>query len=106
MVEQSVRLDSIFSSLSDATRRDILKRVTKSELSISALADSYRMSFAAIAKHVSVLADAGLIKKRKEGRQQLISANASNIKIATVHLQQYEKLWNERFAALDDYLNK
>jgi DNA-binding transcriptional ArsR family regulator len=106
MVEQSIELDGIFGSLADATRRDMLKRVAKTELSISALAQSYKMSFAAIAKHVNVLETSRLVIKRKEGREQIISANPKTIQIAMTHLEQYEKLWGERFSELDQYFNK
>jgi DNA-binding transcriptional ArsR family regulator len=104
MVEQSLTLDSIFGSLADSTRRDILRRVAKTELSISALSKSYKMSFAAIAKHINVLEAARLVIKRKEGREQIISVNPKTISIAMNHLEQYEKIWNARFDALDEYL--
>ena len=97
-------LDNVFGSLADSTRRDILKRVSQAELSISTLAQSYKMSFAAIAKHVNVLEAAQLVIKRKEGRQQIISANPKTLHIASTHLELYEKLWDERFAALAEYL--
>lgn len=106
MVERSIVLDSIFGSLADSTRRDILKRVAQAELSISTLAQSYQMSFAAIAKHINVLEAAQLVIKRKVGREQIISANPKMLKVAAVHLEQYEKLWDERFDALAEYLKK
>ena len=63
MVEQSINFDTLFQALADATRRDILRRVSKTELSISKLAEPYEMSFAAIAKHVSVLEVAKLLRE-------------------------------------------
>ncbi len=55
MVKSNVALDRIFGALADMTRRDILKRVSKTEHTISELAEPYAMSLAAIAKHISVL---------------------------------------------------
>jgi DNA-binding transcriptional ArsR family regulator len=106
MVEQLVSLDIVFKSLADATRRDILKRVSKESLSISALAESYKLSFAAIAKHVSVLEAAKLITKRREGKQQIISLVPKTIETTVTHLEQYEKLWEERFDALEKLLQE
>lgn len=106
MVEQSIRLDTVFSSLAHHVRRDMLKRVIKAEQSISALAEVYDMSFAAVAKHVTLLEGAGLVKKRKEGRQQIISANPKTIAFASQYLEQYHALWNSRFDALDAYLKQ
>lgn len=106
MVECSADLDRVFKSLADSTRRDILKRVSKESLSISALADPYEMSFAAIAKHVSVLEAANLITKRREGKQQIISVVPKTIETALTHLEQYEQLWKARFDALENLLKE
>lgn len=96
-------VDMIFASLADATRRDILKRVSKKELSIKELARPYegKMSFAAIAKHVHVLHGARLIKKRRDGRQQFITIEPRALGIARTHLEQYERMLQKRFDALD-----
>ncbi len=106
MVERNINLDTLFQALADQTRRDILKRVSKAELSISKLAEPYKMSFAAIAKHVSVLEAAKLICKRKEGKRQIISIVPKTMMIATTHLEQYEKMWNTRFDALETLLQE
>ena len=57
MVTESTedRADALFHALSDRTRRDILRRVLAGEHSVSTLAASYDMSFAAVQKHVAVL---------------------------------------------------
>lgn len=94
----------IFGSLADRTRRDILRRVSKKELTISELARPYKMSFAAIAKHVDVLHAARLVRKRKEGREQIVSAEPRALKVARIHIEKYEQMWNDRFEALDALL--
>lgn len=104
MVEQSISLDSLFHALADATRRDILERASKAELSISSLAKPYKMSFAAIAKHVSVLEAAKLVTKRREGKEQIVSVVPDTVTIASEHLEQYKELWSSRFDALEDVL--
>lgn len=99
-------LDNIFHSLADATRRDILTRVCKSELTISSLARDYDMSFAAVAKHLRVLEKAKLIIKLKRGKERVIVANPDSINEAMKHLEGYKRVWNERYAALDDLLKE
>jgi predicted ArsR family transcriptional regulator len=59
------KADALFHALSDRTRRDILRRVLAGEHSITTLAASYDMSFAAVQKHVAVLERAGLLTKRR-----------------------------------------
>ena len=55
MVEYQTRLDSVFASLADPTRRDILKRVSRKELSVGDIAKPYDLSLQAISKHLHVL---------------------------------------------------
>lgn len=101
MVEQSINLDYVFQALADQTRRDILRRVSEASLSISDLAQSYQMSFAAIAKHIVKLERANLVTKKREGKQQIISAVPMTVEAAATHLELYEKLWQCRFDNLE-----
>src|SRR5690554_7482304 len=94
MVERN--LDSTFTALADPTRRAMLADLMLGEKSIGELAAPYRMSFAGAAKHVAVLARAGLIERRKVGRQQLCRVNASQLKDASDWLRQWERFWTDR----------
>lgn len=104
MVESNVALDKIFGALADVTRRDILKRVSRAEHTISELAEPYAMSLAAIAKHVSVLEKAGLITKRRSGKEKVVQIQPATIQVAAKYLSEYEKLWSVRFDALEKLL--
>lgn len=104
MVESNVALDKIFGALADVTRRDILERVSTAEHTISELAQFYAMSLAAIAKHVSVLEKAGLITKRRSGKEKVIQIQPKTILVAAAYLSEYEKIWSERFDALEKLL--
>ena len=101
-----MNLDSIFHSLADATRRDILRRVSQKELSVGELARPYNMSFAAIAKHIHVLEMAKLVKKRREGKRQMITIVPKTLEATVDHLEKYEEMWRARFDALDSLLQK
>ncbi len=101
MVEYTTQLDSIFASLSDPTRRDIISRVARGELSVGDLVKSYDVSFAAISKHLMVLERANLIIKRREGRKQMVSLTPDALKSADVYLEQYRQMWQSRYDKLD-----
>lgn len=103
---QEAEIDRVFGALADATRRDILRRSVRGELSVSALATDYAMSFAAVQKHVAVLERAGLINKRASGRQQLVSANPERLQRASELLDHFEAIWRQRMAQLDDLLSE
>lgn len=96
-----LQLDSIFASLSDPTRRDILSRVARTELSVGDLVKSYDVSFAAISKHLMVMERARLIIKRKEGRKQMVSLAPDALKSADEYLEQYRQTWQSRYDKLD-----
>jgi DNA-binding transcriptional ArsR family regulator len=106
MVEYALNLDSIFGSLADVTRRDILQRVLDRELTVSEVAAPYDMSLAAVSKHLKILEHARLIVKRRRGKQQLVTAAPEAVKTAADYLQEYEALWEERFSALDTLLKE
>ena len=101
MVEYTLQLDSIFSSLSDPTRRDILAQVAYGELSVGDLVKKYNISFAAISKHLMVMERAMLITKRKEGRKQMVSLAPDALKSADEYLEQYRQMWQSRYDKLD-----
>ncbi|WZH38014.1 MAG: metalloregulator ArsR/SmtB family transcription factor [Microbacterium enclense] len=97
-------IDRVFHALADATRRDIVRRTLVTEQSVSDLAAGYAMSFAAVSKHVAVLAEARLITKRAEGRVRLVRADPAALARAQELLRSYEDLWRARIDRLDAIL--
>ena len=96
------QLDRLFRALADATRRDIVARLLAGEpTSISALAERYDMSFAAVQKHVAVLEAAGLVTKHPQGRERIVRGNPERIARARALLGELEELWRARFNQLD-----
>jgi DNA-binding transcriptional ArsR family regulator len=96
--------DLLFKALGDATRRDILARVGEAELSVSALARLYPISFAAIQKHVALLERAGLVSKERRGREQVVHAEAGALRRAHSTLDRLEALWRGRVERIDQLL--
>jgi DNA-binding transcriptional ArsR family regulator len=106
MVEYISSLDSIFGSLADPTRRDILTRVARRDLSVGEIAKSYDLTFAAISKHLKVLERAQLIIKRRRGKEQIVTLAPDALAKADEYLEQYRQLWEERFDALSEVLEQ
>ena len=99
--ESDDRADALFHALADRTRRDILRRVLAGEHSVSALAVKYDMSFAAVQKHVAVLEKAGLLTKRRSGREQLASGDVEAVRSVASMLTELEQIWRGRIARID-----
>lgn len=104
MVEYTAQLDSVFASLADPTRRDILARVARTELSIGDLVERYNLTFAAISKHLMVMERANLIVKRKEGRKQMVTLAPDALKSAEEYLEQYRQMQQSRYDKLDELI--
>ena len=96
--------DALFHALADRTRRDIMRRVLAGEHSVSALAVKYDMSFAAVQKHVAVLERAGLLVKRRSGREQLASGDVAAVRSVASLLSELEQVWRGRVARIDELL--
>ncbi|NYI58448.1 ArsR/SmtB family transcription factor [Cellulomonas soli] len=97
-------VDRLFAALADRTRRDIVTRVLVREESVSALAERYDMSFAAVQKHVAVLERASLVTKRRHGRERLVRGDVGTIRTAARLLEEYEQVWRGRIDRLGDLL--
>ena len=99
-------MDRVFHALSDPTRRDIVRLVLDTEHSVSALAERYPMSFAAVQKHVAVLERAELVHKRRHGREQRVRGDIDALRTVNRLLDQYEAVWRSRIAQMDEILKE
>lgn len=98
-------VDRLFQALADRTRRDIVRRTMVDDASVSALARSYDMSFAAVQKHVTVLERADLVVKRRRGREQLVRCNVDTVRRAQHLLDQLESIWRDRLDRFERLLD-
>ena len=97
-------VDELFRALADPTRRDILRRCAAGEPSVSRLAESYPMSFAAVQKHVAVLERAGLVIKERRGREQLVHTDSVAFDRARQALDDLASTWRGRVDRMSDLL--
>jgi DNA-binding transcriptional ArsR family regulator len=99
-------VNRIFRALADTTRRDIVRRTLVAGITVSQLADTYAMSFAAVQKHVAVLEEARLVTKQPRGRERVVRGNPERINQAQRLLDQFEQLWRSRIDRLDILLEE
>ena len=97
-------VDRLFHALADSTRRDIVRRVLVTEHSVSALARDYPMSVTAVQKHVAVLESAGLVTRRRHGREQRVAGNPDALARAQRLLDSLEDVWRGRLERMADVL--
>jgi len=105
MVEyKSQVLDRTFAALSDPTRRRLLARLADGEQCVTDLARPYRMSLAAVSKHLRVLESAGLIRRHRCGRVHRLQLEAAPMKEAAQWMEGYRRFWEQSLDRLDEYL--
>ena len=103
---REIQLSRIFSALSDPTRRAMLRRLGHEEMSVADLSQPFNMTKSAITKHVKILENAGLLRRTIDGRTHYCRLEAKPLQEASEWMKFYEKFWNEKFDALDAFLEK
>jgi DNA-binding transcriptional ArsR family regulator len=104
--DDTERTDRVFHALADPTRRDIMRSVLATEQSVSALANRYPMSFAAVQKHVAVMERAELVRKRRQGREQLVRGEPEAFRAVNRLLDEYAAVWRSRTEQMDQILTE
>jgi DNA-binding transcriptional ArsR family regulator len=106
MVEETVSLDMVYRALGDATRRRLLDALRGGEARITDLAAPLPISFAAVARHVSVLERAGLIRRDVRGREHWLSVRGEPLAGAEAWLSEQTAFWNSRADALAEAIER
>jgi DNA-binding transcriptional ArsR family regulator len=97
-------LDAVFAALSDPTRRALVERLTTGEASVTELSEPFAMTLTAVAKHLRVLSDAGIVEHRKEGRVRTCKLAAGPLLEAHAWLGEYGRFWEGQFDSLAAHL--
>jgi DNA-binding transcriptional ArsR family regulator len=92
--------DRIFVALANPVRRELLEILTRQSLSAGELSDRFELSRPAIAEHLKVLRDAGLVADEPQGRRRIYRLTAEPLAELGEWLQPFEKFWRERLAML------
>src|SRR3954451_21736522 len=106
VLDQSPRLALVFHALAHPARRAIIRQLSGGERDLSELASPLRMTFPAATKHVRVLEQAKLVRRRVVGRQHLCRLRAQPLKEATLWTEQFRRNWEARFQVLDALLDE
>jgi DNA-binding transcriptional ArsR family regulator len=99
MVEDQ-SLDRAYAALSDSTRRRLLIALRDGPARITDLAAPLPISFAAVARHVSVLESAGLIHREIRGREHWLTVRSAGLRPAEEWIAEQTSFWSVRADAL------
>jgi DNA-binding transcriptional ArsR family regulator len=91
----------VFAALADRTRRAVLRHVAeRGPVTATELADELPVSRQAVAKHLAVLQDAGLVTPRKQGRENRFTATTAPLAAAERWLADAGRAWDDRLSRL------
>jgi DNA-binding transcriptional ArsR family regulator len=105
MVEKADEtLSRVFAALADPTRRDMVARLAFGDTTLTELAEPYEVSVQAVAKHLRVLEDAGLVTRTREAQRRPVHLEAEVFDLMTKWIERYGRLAEERYQRLDEVL--
>lgn len=96
----------VFQAIADPTRRAILGLLIAQAMTPNALAEHFKSSRQAVSKHVSILAECGLVTHQYSGREIYYHLNTEKIREVDAWLEPFRKAWADRFDQLDNLLNQ
>ena len=97
-------LSLTFSALADPTRRQILARLADGALSVTELAEPFKMTMPAVSKHLKVLERAGLVVRGREAQLRPARLQAEPLREVADWVEDYRRIWEESLGRLDAYL--
>lgn len=105
MSEKGPNIDRVFQALGDATRRAMLERLSDRPMSVSLLAEPFKMTLAAVVQHLQVLEEAGLVKTEKVGRVRSCRIDTAGLDAGTEWLSARRPEWARRLDRLEELLD-
>ncbi|MBN3524207.1 ArsR/SmtB family transcription factor [Paenibacillus apiarius] len=90
----------VFQAIADPTRRQLLELLGEQEMPVTVISGHFPMSRTAVSKHLRILADAGLVKGRKVGRETRYSLDPEPLLELKRWLAYYERYWDNKLSML------
>lgn len=94
----------IFQAIADPTRRAIISLVALQAMTPNAIADNFQTTRQAISKHLRILTECDLVKQEQKGREIYYSLEIDKMKEIDQWIEQFRKIWENRFRQLDHLL--
>jgi DNA-binding transcriptional ArsR family regulator len=104
MPRPQVNIDRVFYALGDPTRRAILDRLSEGPLSVSRLATPLAITLTAVAQHLQVLEESGLVHTEKVGRVRTCQIETAGFSVLEQWISNHRSMWERRLDRLGDLL--
>ncbi len=104
MLQHSGEISQLFHALADPTRCQIVERLSRGPLSVTALAAPFPMSMAAVLQHVRVLEASGIVRSEKVGRVRTCQLQPTTLRAAERWIGERRATWEHRLDRLGEFL--
>jgi len=94
----------VFQAIADPTRRAIIALIALHAMTPNALAEHFDTSRQAVSKHLRILTECQLVKQEVKGREIYYQLEVSKMKEIDKWLEQFRKIWEQKFSELDNVL--
>ncbi|HVF52843.1 MAG TPA: metalloregulator ArsR/SmtB family transcription factor [Actinomycetota bacterium] len=95
-----------FNAVAEPRRRQIVDVLAGGERPVNDLVAVLGLPQPQVSKHLKVLREVGVVNVREEGRQRVYRLNGDSLKPIHDWVKNYERMWTERFEALDEVLEE
>jgi DNA-binding transcriptional ArsR family regulator len=105
--DDGARAGAVFAALADPTRRHLVEALAASrEATATGLASSLPISRQAVAKHLGLLREAGLVNRRRHGRETLFALEPRSLAEAAAWLEAIGAEWEQSLGRLRRLLER
>ncbi len=94
----------VFQAIADPTRRSLLRLLVDTEMPVTVISGHYSMTRTAVSKHLRILAEAGLVKERKVGRETRYRMDPDPLLELKRWLAFYDRYWDNKMEALKRFI--
>jgi DNA-binding transcriptional ArsR family regulator len=95
----------VFQAIADPNRRAILALLATKKMTLNGVADKFDISRPAISRHMRILAECGLVKIERRGRERFCHVRLRSLNQVSNWVDQYRAFWEKKLDALEEYLN-
>src|ERR1700719_4153716 len=99
-------LTDVLTAISHPTRRAIIGRLVNGPARFLDVAKPFDTALNAVTKHLKLLQRAGLIERRKQGREVFISFRGEPLRQVAGWVHEYERFWNTQLDQFERHFAK
>src|SRR6516165_9467913 len=100
------QLSDVLAAISHPSRRAIIGQLAAGPARFTDIAKPFDLALNAITKHLKILERAGLISRKKQGREVLISIRPEPLRLVSGWVHEYERFWSERLDEFEGYFKE